>query len=373
MKFNYGGKTYNTSDRTIKGQSDREYWAGITGQDKKNYPGSGGGSSSSKKSSSGSDFDSVMDGYKAKKFSYSENPTVTQPVNAAYDSAKKTYLDMLPALKPRYEELYAQLEAEKGLAAEKNAQLSGEEISSNKKALAARGIEVTGANQGYVSEENKLKSLQATRDQETNLSFNRERLNVVGAEAADTRDINSAIAGLELDRAKTINDIITNDKNFQYGVFRDSVADDQWKRSMNYNVIKDKKAEQQWKMTFQQTQDNAAADRALEYYKLAKSNVDSKNTKYNDTMASIVSSAYSGTLGKQEGLRENLRDQLVAQFPEMESKINNDVYKKFFPDGFESRIPETKSSRSPEVQKVMDGLGVDEATATKLVQQKLGV
>jgi hypothetical protein len=374
MKFNYGGKNYNTSDRTVKGQSDREYWASITGQDKKNFPGSGGGGSSSSKSSgSSSNLDSVMDGYKAKKFNYNENSAITSPVNSAYDAAKKTYLDMLPALKPRYEELYAQLEAEKGLAAEKNAQLSGEELSANKKALAARGVEVTSANQGFTAEEGKLKSLQATRDQETNLGFSRERLNVAGAEAADTRDINSAVAGLELDRAKTINDIVTNDKNFQYGIFRDSVADDQWKRSMNYNVIKDKNAEQQWKMTFQATQDNAAADRSLEYYKLAKSTVDSKDTKYNDAMASIVSSAYSGTLGKQEGLRENLRDQLIAQFPGMETKINEDIYKKFFPAGFESRIPETKSSRSSEVQKVMDGLGVDEATATKLVQQKLGV
>lgn len=370
MKFTYGGKTYNTGDRTVKGQSDREYWASITGQDKHNYPGS---SSSKKSSSSSDDFDSVMKGYKEKKFSYNADPKITAPVNAAYDSAKKTYLDMLPALKPRYEELYAQLEAEKGLAAEKEAQLSAEEIATNKKMMATRGVEVTSANQGYMAEEGKLKNLQNMRSRETELGYASKRLDISGAESADMRDINSAVAGLELDRAKTINDIITNDKTFQYGIFRDSVADDQWKRSMNYNVIKDKKAEQQWKMTFQYTKDKDAADRSLEYYKLAKSNVDSKNTKYNDAMASVVSSVYSGTLGKQEGLRENLRDQLIAQFPDMEAKINEDIYKKFFPAGFESRVPETKSSRSPEVQKLMDGLGVDEATATKLLQQKLGV
>ena len=40
LSFEYNGKTYNTADRTVKGQSAREYWASITGQDKSKFPGS---------------------------------------------------------------------------------------------------------------------------------------------------------------------------------------------------------------------------------------------------------------------------------------------------------------------------------------------
>lgn len=40
LKFEYNGKSYNTADRTVHGQSAREYWASITGQAKEKFPGS---------------------------------------------------------------------------------------------------------------------------------------------------------------------------------------------------------------------------------------------------------------------------------------------------------------------------------------------
>jgi len=116
LSFEYNGKTYNTADRTVKGQSAREYWASITGQDKSKFPGSSS---------------SVNNLNDAKDFINSEQYLDTSTSANATDIRKslKTYQDITkealgysiadlkaPAL-PNFEQSYLQLRQDKGIDA----------------------------------------------------------------------------------------------------------------------------------------------------------------------------------------------------------------------------------------------------------------
>jgi len=114
LKFEYNGQSYNTADRSVSGQSAREYWSSITGQPKEKFPGS---------SSSVKNLDD------AKNFINSEQSVSTQASTPEIRSSLKKYQDITkeelgystkdleaPAL-PNFEQSYLQLRQDKGLVA----------------------------------------------------------------------------------------------------------------------------------------------------------------------------------------------------------------------------------------------------------------
>ena len=105
-------------------------------------------------------------------------PTYQQPTNvpkeaaslsSSYGDAANAYLSMLPALQVKYQNLYNELEAEKQNALANNAALSGTEQTQQKSDLAKRGIEVSGDNSYFTTEQNKLLANETARDQTTAL------------------------------------------------------------------------------------------------------------------------------------------------------------------------------------------------------------
>jgi len=235
------------------GMSAREYAASILGGTKEQYDSSvlsNLGYKSSKSSSNSSS------SYKAKTYDYKDFVD-TKPVSAAYDTAKDTYLGTLTALKPRYEELYKQLEAEKTLAAEKEGVLSAEEQTLQKTNLAKRGVSTDTGNQFYTTEKGKLEGQQLLRGKETALQYAGKRLDIAGAESADTRDINTAIANLDLGKATTIAGMVTDAK----------------KTSAQLNSTEAERELQTklWNKTYEYTKSKDAADLALRKYISEKS------------------------------------------------------------------------------------------------------
>lgn len=306
-------------DSRPAGMSRREYAASILGGSKEQYDGSGNlksSSSSSSKSSKSSD-SSV---YKPVTYDY-KNFVDTKPVAQAYDAAKGVFTDQLTALKPRYEELYKQLQASQDLAAQKETQLSGQESTMQKTDLAKRGIATDTGNTFYNSEADKLQQQQNLRSKETALDYAGKRLDVAGAESADTRDLSTSIANLDLTKATSIASMITDAK----------------KTAASLNSSESEKALQsaQWNKTFAYTQSKDKADKALEMYKLAKSESTSKNNAYNSALSTLVSTAYS-TDSPAAYTREKIAKQMEAAFPSMAGQVKNDMAK-FFPDGWESQ------------------------------------
>lgn len=243
------------------GMSKREYAASVLGGSKENYSDSGqpksAGSSSSKTKTSSVSTPKV----KEVKFT---DLVDTKPIEQAYGAAKETYLGTLTALKPRYEALYNQLEAEKTLAQEKETALAGEEKTQQKVNLAKRGISTDTDNPFYTTEAGKLTKEQTTRSKETALQFAGKRLDISGAESADTRDITTAIANLDLGKANTIGSMTSTAKQ--------SAA------SLN-SAAKERAIQQdQWERNFAYTQSKDAADRALDAYRLSKASSDTKSS-----------------------------------------------------------------------------------------------
>jgi len=301
------------------GMSRREYAASILGGSKDDYDSSG-----NKASASSSSLKSPS--YKAKTYDYKDFVD-TKPVSAAYDTAKDTYLGTLTALKPRYEELYKQLEAEKTLAADKETALSGQESTQQKVNLAKRGVSTDTGNQFFTTEAGKLANEQNIRSRETALGFAGKRLDIAGAESDDTRDINTAIANLDLGKATSISNMITAAKTTAAG--------------LNSNESDRALQDAQWNKTFQYTQSKDAADRSLQLYKLAKSESTSKDNAYNSALSTLVATAYSND-EPASYTREKIAKQLEAAFPALKSQINNDIGK-FFPDGWENQAGSGKS------------------------------
>jgi len=301
------------------GMSSREYAASILGGSKEDYTSSGqpksAGSSSSKTKASS------VSAPKVKEVKFTDLVD-TKPIEQAYGAAKETYLGTLTALKPRYEALYNQLEAEKTLAAEKETALSAEEKTQQKVNLAKRGVSVDTDNPFYTTEAGKLTKEQTTRSKETALQFAGKRLDISGAESADTRDITTAIANLDLGKANTIQGLVSTAKT----------------AAANLNSAAAERAMQQsqWERTFAYTQSKDAADRALEMYKLAKNETKTNDSAYNTTLSTLVASAYNPKDGKiAPYTRENIAKQLEAAFPKMGGQIKTDI-EKFFPNGWES-------------------------------------
>ena len=300
------------------GMSKREYAASILGGSKDSYSSSGqpisAGSSSSKTKASS------VSAPKVKEVKYTDLVD-TKPIEKAYGAAKETYLGSLTALKPRYEALYAQLEAEKGLAVEKETALSETEQTQQKVNIAKRGISTDTDNPFFTTEAGKLSKEQNTRLRETVLQFAGKRLDISGAESADTRDITTAIANLDLGKATTIGGMIATAKQ--------SAA------SLNSAAAERAIQQSQWERTFEYTKSKDAADRALEMYKLAKSETKSGNDAYNTALSTLVASAYNPKDGKiAPYTRENIAKQLEAEFPKLSGQIKGDI-EKFFPNGWE--------------------------------------
>ena len=287
-------------------------------------------------------------------------PTPTTPVstipagatgiNKAYEEAKKTYLDFLPSLRPRYDELRKQLAESQAITLQKEEKMAEEEQAQLKRNVARKGLEVSGENQFYTGEKAKLAEQEALRERETRLGFAGKRLEIETAESQDIRDIRSMVAGLSIDQAKALRAITEYNKEFEYRAMRDKVADKQWKESFTYQKMRDriadkqwkksfsyqkkldKEAERQWKKTFAYTKDKDTADRALAYAELAKKYL-GKTDKYSKDLASYVGLAYSGKLS-----REAVIKMMMTSHPDKESQIRRDIYGKLLPDGWESEI-----------------------------------
>lgn len=295
------------------GMSKREYAASILGGSKEDYDSSGNKKSSGSSSSS-------SPSYKPKNYDYKDFVD-TKPVTSAFDSAKGVFTDQLVALKPRYEELYKQLEAEKSLVAEKEQQQFGEEKTMQKVNLAKRGVSTDTGNQFYTTEEGKLEKIQNIQSKETALDYAGRRLDIAGAESADNRDISTAIANLDLSKATTISSMITDAKKTAAGL-NEQEAD----RAMQNS---------QWEKTFAFTKSESAANRSMELYKLARSEANSKDNSYNSALSSLVATAYSSD-NPAPYTRERIVKQLKAAYPELASKVDQDI-NKFFPNGWESQ------------------------------------
>lgn len=296
------------------GMSKREYAASILGGSKEDYDSSG----NKKSASSSSSKESSSSSYKPKTYDY-KNFVDTKPVSTAYDSAKGVFAEQLTALKPRYEELYKQLQASEQLATEKEAVLSAEEQTTQKANLAKRGVATDTSNQFYTDEKGKLVGQQNIRSRETALGFAGSRLDISGAESADVRDLSTSIANLDLSKATTIASMITDAKKTA-ATLNSSELD---------RMMQDKIAQR----TYELTKSEGAANRSLELYKLAKSETNSNNNAYNTSFAAGVAKAYSNPTPYA---REILQKTLEAAFPTMKSQISKDIADKF-PNGWESQ------------------------------------
>lgn len=311
------------------GMSKREFAASVLGGTKEQYDNSG------KKKSTGSSSPKVVsksDGtYKAKEYKYTDFLD-TSRVDSAYQGTKETYLGSLTALKPRYEELYKQLEAEKALAQEKETALAGEEQTQQKVNLAKRGVSVDTDNPFYTTEKGKLEKEQNVRSRETALGFAGKRLDISTAQSQDERDINTAIANLDLNKASTIENLIS--KATDIAENRNSRE-----KQMEYQSKRDKVADEQWQKTFEYTKSKDAADRALDLYKLSKSESTSNNDKYTSDLGAEISTALTGGYGTGSGIRENIVSALTAKYKGKVSPetIKNDVFGQLG-NGWESRI-----------------------------------
>jgi hypothetical protein len=260
-------------------------------------------------------------------------------IKKAYKSAKSEYTSMLPMITSRYKDLYSSLANESELTRQNNASLSGVEQTSLKSTLAKRGLSVDNSNPYTVGEANKLSANQNLRQSTSDAGYEEARANTALNETNAVMGVKSALANLTVSKSQDLT------------------------------------AAKQWKKTFEFTKSEAAANRALEIYKATKSGSGSSNNSYKSALATAVSTALTGGYGKNEGIRENIAAILNAKFGDKVSidTINKDIGNAM-PNGWEGRIMESKSnSNAPEVQKVMDALGVDEATATKLIQNELGL
>lgn len=320
------------------GMSKREYAASILGESKENYSGSGqpksASSSSSKSSSSKTSSISTP-----KEVKYTDLVD-TKPIEKAYGAAKETYLGSLTALKPRYEALYAQLEAEKGLAAEKETALSATEQTQQKVNIAKRGISTDTDNPFFTTEAGKLSKEQNTRSRETALQFAGKRLDISGAESADTRDITTAIANLDLGKATTIGGMIATAK--------------QAAGSLNSAAAERAIQQAQWEKTFAYNKSKDEADRALDMYKLAKSEMTSKNDAYNTAFASL----YADAVNPKDGIipdytRERIQNQLEIAFPNLKDQITKDIAEKF-PNGWENQTSAASRAKPKQTEAQVD-------------------
>lgn len=230
------------------GMSKREYAASILGGSRDDYDSSGNKISSSSSSSSGST-------YKAKTYDYKDFVD-TKSISKAYDSAKSVYTDQLAALKPRYEELYKQLEAEKQLASEKEAAQFAEEGTQQKVNLAKRGVSTDTSNQFYTTEAGKLEKQQNIQSRETALEYAGKRLDISSAQSADERDLNTAIANLGLSKATTIQSIVTDAKKYATQLTTESQN-----KALETAL---------WNKTYEYTKSKDAADLALRKYIASK-------------------------------------------------------------------------------------------------------
>lgn len=293
------------------GMSKREYAASILGGSKSDYDSSG-----NKTSSSGGSFGTT---YTPKEYKW-KDLVDTKPVEEAFSSARGTYVEQLSALKPRYEELYKQLQAQEELSAEKEQAQFADEKTQQKVDLARRGVSTDSSNPFYAKEADKLTKEQNIQSRETSLAYAGKRLDISGAESADERDINTAIANLDLGKANSITGMINSAKAL----------------AANLNSAEADRALQaaQWNKTFEYTQSEDAANRALELYKLAKTETSSKNEAYNSTLASLVTSAYNQD-NPPAYTRERIAKQMKAAYPELASQVDTDI-NKFFPNGWEA-------------------------------------
>jgi len=165
------------------------------------------------------------------------------------------YVDQLAALKPRYEELYKQLQELEAITAEKEQQQFGEEKTQQKVNLAKRGVSTDTSNQFYTTEAGKLEKQQNLQSRERALEYSGRRLDVSQAQSADERDLNTAIANVDLGKANTIQQLLTSAKQFTAGMnqtekinaykaIQDKIVNDQTEKAFAYQKEKDKRDEE---------------------------------------------------------------------------------------------------------------------------------
>lgn len=235
------------------GMSKREYAASILGGSKEDYDSSGNKKSASSSSSKSSKSSST---YKPTEYKY-QNFVDTKGVSESFDRARSVYTDQLTALKPRYEELYKQLQESEAITAEKEQQQFGQESTQQKVNLAKRGVATDTSNPFYTKEAGKLEKQQNIQSRETALGYAGKRLDIAGAESADTRDISTAIANLDLSKANTIASLVNDAK----------------KTSANLNSTEAERELQTklWNKTYEYTKSKDASDLALRKYIAEKS------------------------------------------------------------------------------------------------------
>ncbi len=151
LKFEYNGQTYNTADRTVKGQSAREYWSSITGQDKTKFPGS---ASSVKDLSSAKDF--INSGQSLDTSTEANAPEIRKSLDA-YQSLTKDILgyntkDLKSPELPNFEQTYLQLRNDKGLTALEDSMNSLQSEADAVKTQFYKNKNAEGAKSGLVAE-----------------------------------------------------------------------------------------------------------------------------------------------------------------------------------------------------------------------------
>ena len=257
-------------------------------------------------------------------------------VSKAFGEAKKTYLDMLPSLQPRYQSLLDQISKERGVAEARDVKQSQQELLNLKSETAKRGLAVSDSSGYFAGQKSKLGEEQATRATETGLKFGREKLGVEEARTSEERAIKGAVADLTTQESGILAGILSTEKSRVAGIFDKAEQDKQFAQSLQYNRERNAIADEQWNKTFQFTQDKEAADKTLDYFRIAESNKSKpKDKNYAKDILSIVENAYNSDT-KFPGMREAVADLLGSEYPEKSDQIKEDI-SKYFPNGWETK------------------------------------
>jgi hypothetical protein len=242
-------------------------------------------------------------------------------LSKAFDQAIGTYKDMLPSLKPRYDALVSTIDQSKTAAIASDTQTAGQEDTTLKQELASRGLEVNSGNTFYNQQNDALQVQQDSRASGVAATYdaqvNQARIDQGQAE----QSIKDAIANLLVQKGQS-----------------------------KYKVTSDELAQKQWELTFQATQDQAAADQAIKLRQMALDEMraggsGTGSNKLNNDIATMVGTAYAGGFGNGQGIRENIVAQLSAKYPGQQKAIQDQVFN-YLPNGWEGRIYNNSSKKS---------------------------
>jgi hypothetical protein len=145
---------------------------------------------------------------------------------------------------------------------DRNAQIAGE-------AALAR---VAGANGGYTTSNGQSIAAgtrqayagQALQQIPEFYSQDRATYETNRATKLAAADIAAILAGQNMNLYQLGNSYYENDRNFDYGAYRDTVADSQWNQMFDYNAYRDSVGDSQWQQSFDYNASQDSADRAYQ-------------------------------------------------------------------------------------------------------------